>query len=106
MTARSGAAMPTRRKPTGPGPRPKRRRLGLRDARIRSKLGVLLVVPLAAIVVLAALRLVDSGQRAISAELVRSLSALSVDVSQTTHELQKERMAAAQFLGGTTLIPD
>jgi signal transduction histidine kinase len=75
--------------------------LTLRDAKIRSKLGLLLIVPLAAVVVLAGLRLVDSGQRAISAELVRSLTTVSVDVSTTTQELQKERLAAARFIGLT-----
>jgi len=44
--------------------------------------------------------LVDSGQRALSAQLVASLAALSGDVADTTHQLQKERMTAAEYLSG------
>lgn len=70
----------------------------LRDARIRSKLGLILIIPLVAVIVLAALRLVDSGQRALSAELVRSLAVASAQGSALAHELHNERMAAARLL--------
>ncbi|HEX6970412.1 MAG TPA: nitrate- and nitrite sensing domain-containing protein [Micromonosporaceae bacterium] len=93
---------------TGPTPLPEAERQGssrrrrwfprLRDIRIRSKLALILVVPVAAVVALAGIRIVSIGQRAVEAQLVRSLTALSADVSALTHELQRERMAAAQLL--------
>jgi signal transduction histidine kinase len=64
------------------------------------------VVPVLAIVGLAAVRLYDSGQRAISAQLISSLSTIATDVSDATHQLQRERMAAAQFLAGPQVSPD
>ncbi|MDG4820464.1 nitrate- and nitrite sensing domain-containing protein [Asanoa sp. WMMD1127] len=70
----------------------------LADARIRSKLGLLLLVPLIAVVALAAVRLVDVSRQASDATLIRSLSELSIDVSALTQNLHKERMAAAAFL--------
>lgn len=69
-----------------------------RDARIRSKLGLLLIIPLIAVVVLAAFRLVDSGQNALSVDLVRSLAVVSAQSSEVSHELHRERMAAARLL--------
>ncbi|HKT02976.1 MAG TPA: sensor histidine kinase, partial [Rugosimonospora sp.] len=97
MTSRMGAKT-SRPKPATPAGRQRRRRFSLRDARIRAKLGILLILPLTAVVLLAAVRLVDSGHRALTAEQVKSLSALSADIAETTHELQKERMAAAAVL--------
>lgn len=70
----------------------------LRDARIRSKLALILVVPLAAVVALATIRLVDVGRGAYDANIIRSLTVLSQDVSALTHDLHRERMAAAAFL--------
>nr|MDT0661087.1 nitrate- and nitrite sensing domain-containing protein [Micromonospora sp. DSM 115978] len=70
----------------------------LRDARIRSKLALLLVVPLAAIVALGAARLLDSANRAADASLVRSLTELAGSISALAHETHNERMAAATFL--------
>ena len=70
----------------------------LRDTRIRSKLALILVVPVIAVVALAATRLVESGQRAADASLVKSLSALATDVSDLAHETHQERMTAAQLL--------
>ncbi|MFI2272077.1 MULTISPECIES: sensor histidine kinase [Catenuloplanes] len=72
----------------------------LRDARIRTKLAMILVVPVAAILVLASLRLWESTNRAVDAGLVRSLTALSLDVSALSHDLHGERMAAARLLAG------
>ncbi len=72
--------------------------LRFRDARIRTKLAFLLVVPVIAIVSLAAARLVDSGQRAVSAEQISSLASLSSDIAGTTQQLQKERLSAAKFI--------
>ncbi|MDP9799185.1 signal transduction histidine kinase [Catenuloplanes nepalensis] len=61
---------------------------------------MILVVPVAAILVLASMRLWDSTSRAADAGLVRSLTALSLDVSALSHDLHGERMAAARLLAG------
>ncbi|MDG4828469.1 nitrate- and nitrite sensing domain-containing protein [Solwaraspora sp. WMMD1047] len=71
-------------------------RLG--DARIRSKLALILVVPVAAVIALATARLVDIGQSAYQATTIRSLTQLSTDVSALTQDLHRERMAAAAYL--------
>ncbi|WP_213456496.1 sensor histidine kinase, partial [Rhizomonospora bruguierae] len=60
----------------------------------------MLVIPLLAVAGLATARLVDSGQRAGDAGLVRSLATLSSKASALSHELHRERMAAADLLGG------
>ncbi|MBO4204726.1 sensor histidine kinase [Micromonospora echinofusca] len=78
----------------------------LRDARIRSKLALILVVPVAAVIALAAIRLVAVGQGALDATQVRALTALSLDISALAQDVQKERMAAAQFLAGAQAKPD
>jgi signal transduction histidine kinase len=85
---------------------PRRLLRGLRDARIRSKLGLILVVPVVTIVSLAGLRLVDSGRRAVDADLVGSLTTLSANVSGLTHDLHRERMAAAMFLASAKGAPE
>ncbi len=92
MTGRPPAAE------TGPPPSRGLFRLRLRDARIRSKLGLILVIPLIAVIALAGVRLVDSSQRALSAELVRSLATVSAEASAVAHELHNERMLAASLL--------
>ncbi|RKF24997.1 sensor histidine kinase [Micromonospora globbae] len=79
--------------------RPARRRLPrLRDARIRSKLALILVVPVAAVIALATVRLISVGQGALDATQARSLTQLAVDVSALTQDLHAERMAAAEYL--------
>ncbi|MEU8815198.1 nitrate- and nitrite sensing domain-containing protein [Actinoplanes sp. NPDC048796] len=70
----------------------------LRDARIRSKLALILLVPLAAVIVLATTRLVDIGQRASAAGQVQELTKLDTDISALTQLLHTERMAAAAYL--------
>ncbi|MEU4220066.1 nitrate- and nitrite sensing domain-containing protein [Actinoplanes sp. NPDC026623] len=70
----------------------------LRDARIRSKLALILFVPLVAVLALATVRLVDIGGKALDARQVEDLTRVSTDVSQLTQYLHKERMAAAQYL--------
>jgi signal transduction histidine kinase len=101
MPARGSAprgGLPPRGKSAAGGPR--RRRFALRDTRIRAKLGVILVIPILAIVSLTGVRLIDSGKRALAAQLVASLSSLSSDLADATHELQRERTVAAQVLAG------
>ncbi|WP_433649030.1 nitrate- and nitrite sensing domain-containing protein [Micromonospora zamorensis] len=78
--------------------RPRRGLPRLRDARIRSKLALILVVPVAAVIALATVRLISVGEGAFDATRARSLTALSIDVSALTQDLQAERMAAAAYL--------
>ncbi|MEU5908323.1 sensor histidine kinase [Micromonospora sp. NPDC047527] len=78
--------------------RTRRRLPRLRDARIRSKLALILVVPVAAVIALATVRLISVGEGAFDATRARSLTALSIDVSALTQDLQSERMAAAAYL--------
>ncbi|MEV4821389.1 sensor histidine kinase [Micromonospora sp. NPDC049274] len=90
---------PTTLPALGENARPARRRLPrLRDARIRSKLALILVVPVAAVIALATVRLISVGEGAYDATQARSLTALSIDVSALTQDLQAERMAAAAYL--------
>ncbi|RLK13799.1 signal transduction histidine kinase [Micromonospora sp. M71_S20] len=90
---------PTTLPASGDTEQPKRRRLPrLRDVRIRSKLALILFVPVAAVLALATVRLVAVGENTFDANQARALTALSVDVSALTQDLHAERMAAAAFL--------
>ncbi|MFI1193130.1 nitrate- and nitrite sensing domain-containing protein [Micromonospora sp. NPDC020750] len=87
--------------------RSRRRRLPrLRDARIRSKLALILVVPVAAVIALATVRLISTGEGALEATRLRSLTELSIDISALTQDLHKERMAAARYLATPGQGPD
>ncbi|MFF0720538.1 nitrate- and nitrite sensing domain-containing protein [Micromonospora sp. NPDC003816] len=79
-------------------PKAPRRLFRLRDARIRSKLALILVVPVAAVIALATVRLVSVGEGAYDATQARSLTALSINISALTNDLHAERMAAAAYL--------
>ncbi len=84
---------------------PRRERRGfprLRDARIRSKLALILFVPLLAVLALATVRLVDVGGRALDAAQVEDLTRLNTDISDLTQVMHQERMAAGQFLADPT----
>jgi signal transduction histidine kinase len=86
--------------------RPAQRRPRLRlpspaNARIRAKLGLILLVPIAAILVLTSLRLFDAGSRATDANRVGTLTRLSANVSALSHQVDRERMAAARYLAAT-----
>jgi signal transduction histidine kinase len=86
-------------RPSGSGTRERRGRIPrLRDARIRSKLALILFVPLLAVLALATVRLVDVGGQALDARQVENLTRLSTDVSDLSQYVHKERMAAAQYL--------
>ena len=78
----------------------------LRDARIRSKLALILVVPVAAVLALATVRLVDVGRGALDASLIHDLTALSTNVSSLNQDLHKERMAAAKYLAAANKEKD
>jgi signal transduction histidine kinase len=81
-------------------------RARLRDARIRVKLALILVIPIVAMLGLAADRIVERGQEAFDTELVRSLAELSVQASAVTQELHREQMTAAAFLADPAAKPD
>ncbi|GAA2333898.1 sensor histidine kinase [Dactylosporangium salmoneum] len=78
----------------------------LANARIRSKLGLILLIPILAIVTLAAFRLGDAGRRAGDAERVGALTRLSADVSALAQQVHLERMAAAALLSSTAATPE
>ncbi|NYT93054.1 sensor histidine kinase [Salinispora sp. H7-4] len=81
---------------------PKRRRLPrLHNARIRSKLALILVVPVAAVVALATVRLITVGEGAYDATRAKALTELSIDISALTQDLHTERMAAAVYVAST-----
>ncbi len=81
---------------------PKRRWLPqLRNARIRSKLALILVVPVAAVIALATVRLITVGEGAYDATRAKALTELSVDISALTQDLHTERMAAAVYISST-----
>ncbi|MEV0153664.1 nitrate- and nitrite sensing domain-containing protein [Micromonospora sp. NPDC050686] len=91
----------------GPGQLNRRRGLPrLRDARIRTKLALILVVPIAAVITLATVRLVAVAEGADDATRVRSMTALAVDVSALSERLHAERMAALGFLTDPKGAPD
>ncbi|MBY8874073.1 nitrate- and nitrite sensing domain-containing protein [Micromonospora sp. PLK6-60] len=91
----------------GPGQLNRRRGLPrLRDARIRTKLALILVVPIAAVIALATVRLVAVAESADDATRVRSMTALSLDVSALSEGLHAERMAALAFLADSKGAPD
>ena len=90
------ATMPENGSPSAAAPR--RRLPRLRDAQIRSKLALILVVPLAAVLALAAVRLIDVGNRAYDTKQVEDLTRLATDVSELTHHMQLERMGGARYL--------
>ncbi|GAA2573164.1 nitrate- and nitrite sensing domain-containing protein [Winogradskya consettensis] len=78
----------------------------LQDARIRSKLALILFVPLVAVLALATVRLVTVGFQAVDASRVEDLTRLSTDISDLTQSLHKERMAAAEYLATPGAKPD
>jgi hypothetical protein len=92
--------MPASKKPAG-----SRLRIGpprLANTRIRAKLGLILVIPIVAIVTLAAFRLDSAVGRAGDAGRVGALTRLSADVSALSQQIHLERMAAAALLSSPT----
>jgi signal transduction histidine kinase len=81
-------------------------RTRLQDARIRVKLGLILVIPIVAVLGLATDRIVTQVREAVDTELVRSLAELSANASGVAHELHRERMTAAAFLADPTASPE
>ncbi|MEV4511621.1 nitrate- and nitrite sensing domain-containing protein [Dactylosporangium sp. NPDC049525] len=70
----------------------------LANTRIRAKLGLILLIPIVAIMTLAALRLNSAAGRAGDASRVGALTRLSADVSALSQQIHLERMAAAALL--------
>ncbi|MGH2599994.1 MAG: nitrate- and nitrite sensing domain-containing protein, partial [Dehalococcoidia bacterium] len=70
----------------------------LRNVRIRSKLGVIMLVPVIALVAIAVVRLVDIGQSGLAANRAYTLMRLSESSAELTHHLQHERGDAANHL--------
>jgi signal transduction histidine kinase len=69
-------------------------------------MALILVVPVIAIVVLAVDRLVESGGRALNAQLITSLTGVSADVADVTHEVQTERMVGAKLTADPAMKAD
>ncbi|HEV7896652.1 MAG TPA: nitrate- and nitrite sensing domain-containing protein [Planosporangium sp.] len=74
----------------------------LRNAPIWSKLGLIMIVPTIATVVVGMLGLVDNYYRASDADQVRLLAGLTAKSGALVHELQNERAAATLLLGSPT----
>ena len=70
----------------------------LADVRIRTKLGLILIIPVLAILTFTVLRLNDSNNQAQDAAQIGDLTDLSGKATALAHELHKERMAAAAVI--------
>ena len=70
----------------------------VRDRPIWTKLGLIMIVPIIATIVVGAAGLVDQVRQASSAERARTLSVLSGDAGILVHRLQDERASAVQLL--------
>lgn len=81
---------------------PARGRIGsrLRDVRIRSKLGLILVIPLIAVVAFAGVRVVDIHRSMQAISTGHALVTVSSAASELVHELHRERMTAIYLVAG------
>ncbi|WP_344318832.1 sensor histidine kinase [Actinocatenispora thailandica] len=70
----------------------------LRDARIRTKLGLILIVPITALIGVAAVQLVGTGQDVLQARQAIQHARLADRASALTTDLQTERTLAATLL--------
>jgi hypothetical protein len=71
----------------------------IRNMQIRSKLIAILVTPLVALTVLAALGIGANVARGVQADRVNDQTAFAVNLSQLVHELQRERDLSAGWVG-------
>ncbi|WP_203657753.1 sensor histidine kinase, partial [Actinocatenispora rupis] len=80
--------------------RPRQRTLipRLSDVRIQSKLGLILLVPVLAVVALAGIELATAGQTLVDTRRVDATIKLSNQAGTLIQELQNERLSAAQVL--------
>jgi hypothetical protein len=72
----------------------------IRNMQIRSKLIAVLVIPLVALTVLAALGIGANVARGVQADRVNDQTAFAVSLSTLVHELQRERDLSAGWVGG------
>jgi signal transduction histidine kinase len=72
----------------------------IRNMQIRSKLIAVLVVPLVALTVLAAIGIASNVSRGVQADRVNDQTAFAVSLSTLVHELQRERDLSAGWVGG------
>jgi signal transduction histidine kinase len=72
----------------------------LQNLQIRSKLAAILLVPLVAVIVLSAIGIGSSVNRAVKASRAQNVSEFAVTLTGLVHELQKERSLAAGYVGG------
>jgi signal transduction histidine kinase len=72
----------------------------LQNLQIRSKLAAILLVPLVAVIVLSAIGIGSSVNRAVKASRAQNVSEFAVTLTALVHELQKERTLAAGYVGG------
>jgi signal transduction histidine kinase len=90
------------KRPTAGTPKFSRLRLPmgwLRNAPIWSKLGLIMIVPTIATIVVGMLGLVDNYHRANDADRSRTLAGLTAASGSLVHELQNERAASTLLLG-------
>ncbi|HEX2416673.1 MAG TPA: nitrate- and nitrite sensing domain-containing protein, partial [Micromonosporaceae bacterium] len=70
----------------------------LRNARIRSKLGLILVIPIAALVGIALVRLAEAGQSVVQSQGTLKYAVLSQEAAALSEDLQIERSLATLLL--------
>jgi signal transduction histidine kinase len=70
----------------------------LKNLQIRSKLAAILLVPLVAVIVLSAIGIGSSVNRAVKATRTQNVSEFAVTLSALAHELQRERSLAAAYV--------
>src|SRR3954451_15292200 len=92
----SGCPRPTNHGGIGAVPR-----VSLRDARIRTKLAVVLLIPVISTLGLAAALLTDSGRQAASARLATGLADVSQKATALSDAVHHERMTAAAYAAKT-----
>jgi hypothetical protein len=71
----------------------------IRNMQIRSKLIAVLVIPLVALTVLAALGIAANVSRGVQADRVNDQTAFAISLSTLVHELQRERDRSAGWVG-------
>ncbi|HIV58794.1 MAG TPA: nitrate- and nitrite sensing domain-containing protein [Candidatus Stackebrandtia faecavium] len=79
----------------------------LADIRIRSKLGLILIVPVVALVGIAGIRLYDSSLIALEADDTATMAEFASETSNLVHALQAERVESViQSYKGTLSLPE
>jgi hypothetical protein len=71
----------------------------IRNMQIRSKLIAILVIPLVALTVLAAIAIAANVARGVQADRVKDQTAFAVKLSELVHQLQRERDLSAGWVG-------